>query len=186
MFMIRLAYLWTQPTTRWAVAGLLTVLAMVALATGAWRWHSDRHALASALIRQQAAEQAASSATPTASSHSSAADFVLTLPRQHDVPALLESVRLALSQQQLRLLSLQVQPAPAEAQQLSRVDVLLRAQGSYGNAKQMLGDLAGRYPGLTVPRLRLRSGATGVPGVTDMEATLSFWSQPAPAAGAPR
>lgn len=175
-----LAYLWNQPAARWAALSTLALLSAVALLAGALRWQSGQQALATAQAAQQLAEQRANKAPNAGASPNTATDFVPTLPQHIEVPAVLDAVRLALSQQQLSLLGMQVQPTAttAEPGQLSRLEVMLRAQGEYGKAKQMLSDLSARFPGMTVPRLKLRSGVAGVPGVVDMEATLAFWAQP--------
>jgi hypothetical protein len=164
--------------------GVLALLSLIALGAGALRWQAARHALAASEATRLSAEQKANKSLTATAFPNTATDFVPTLPQQIEAPAVLDAVRLALSQQQLSLLGMQVQPATtAEPGQLSRLEVVLRAQGEYGKAKQMLSDLSARFPGMTVPRLKLRSGVAGVPGVVDMEATLAFWAQPGAALG---
>jgi hypothetical protein len=184
--MMTLAYLGAQPASRWAALSALALLSSVALLAGTLRWQSGHQALATAQASQLLAEQRANKSLTTSTSPNTTTDFVPTLPQQIEAPAVLDAVRLALSQQQLSLLGMQVQPTitTAEPGQLSRLEVVLRAQGEYGKAKQMLSDLSARFPDMTVPRLKLRSGVAGVPGVVDMEATLAFWAQPGTALGA--
>lgn len=182
---MNLNYLWIQPAFRWKAFAALALLFAMALAAGALHWQSGRHALTSAEAAFQLAEQGAVNSRDSAISVVTPIDFVATMPPRIDTHALLDAVRAALTQRQLTLLGLQVQPKAIheEPGQLGRMEVVLRAQGEYGKEKQLLGDLIARLPSVTVPRLKFRSGVSDVPGLVDMEATLVFWAQPHSAPG---
>lgn len=158
----------------WSLAALLVMLCLVA---GGLRWHRSHQALQTETQTHSAAVSSVAGKLQ-GSPANTARSFVEDLPLRQDEQALLQAVRLLCTQNEVALQSLQLQPAPAQAHQLSRLNLVLKAQGRYASMKRLLAELSERYPAMTVPQLRLRAAPGAAPGLREMDATLAFWAQP--------
>ena len=122
-------------------------------------------------LRTQVAE--AASAAGMVAPAGPAPDFVQRLPAVPDARAVLVELDRSARSAGVALGSVQVQERAASAEQLARADMTVSLRGSYPKLKQVLSDVLGRFPNISLVQWRLRRATQPA----DLEATmvLALW-----------
>jgi len=125
------------------------------------------------LKEQVAVGERAAAASAARTSSGQAVDFVQRLEAAPDVRAVLAELDRSTRVAGVTFGGVQAQERTGSPEQLARVDLMVSLRGNYPRLKQVLAEVLGRFPNVTLAQWRLRR--INQPGELEATMVLALW-----------